>query len=381
MTIVRDCMFPDLITLSPSTTLAEAIRRLMRQPFGFAVVLDNMAPVGLVTEFDLLRWMVAGHDLSKATFKEFTLSIPQTVREDTPCQSLLNIYNNRRFRRFPVLNDENMLSGGITEKQIVSSLPRSELMAHYRVSDIIQGKFPAVSGELPFHEAARLMVAGHRGCLLLSDGEHLLGMVTEGDLLRFRTSPQWQDHAPLSQVPSTTPVTIEPDRNLLYALDLFVRSGHRRIPVVQRDPMTGLPRKLVGLLTQTDFLKQVVSSARTHKAILNPEDINDPAIWFEPFGTHRILALNEKGAAALEVDSTWVGRSIHDLARDPEVWGAITILLHNCGTLDRITLPLRTGGGSAVCTVCRFSLVHTPAGEDRIFWTLHGSESGRRSCG
>ncbi|WP_130472002.1 CBS domain-containing protein [Candidatus Magnetaquicoccus inordinatus] len=381
MTIVRDCMFPDLITLSPSTTLLDAMRRLLRQPFGFAVILDNMAPVGLVTEFDLLRWMVAGHDLAKATFAQFTLSIPQIVREDTPCQSLLNIYNNRRFRRFPVLNDENMLSGGITEKQIVASLPRSELMAHYRVSDIIQSRFPAVSSDLPFQEAARQMVSWHRGCLLLSDGEQLLGMVTEGDLLRFRISADWHADAPLSLVPSSEAITIEPDRNLLYALDLFVRSGHRRIPVVARDALTGVPRKLVGLLTQTDLLKQVVNSARTHKAILNPEDINDPAIWFEPSGGHRILALNEKGAAALELDNSWVGRSVHDLARDPDIWGAITILLHNCGTMDRISLPLRTGSGSAICSICRFSLVHTPTGEDRIFWTLHGSESGRSKCG
>ncbi|MBF0184955.1 MAG: CBS domain-containing protein [Magnetococcales bacterium] len=381
MTIVRECMFADLITLSPTTTLMEAIRRLMRQPFGFAVVLDNMAPVGLVTEFDLLRWMVAGHDLNKATFQHFTLSIPQTVREDTPCQSLLNIYNNRRFRRFPVLNDDNMLSGGITEKQIVASLPRSELMAHYRVSDIIQPRHPAVTSELTFAEAARQMVSWHRGCLLLTDGDSLQGMVTEGDLLRFRLTPEWHPDTPLAKVPSTMPITIEPDRNLLYALDLFVRSGHRRIPVVERDSLTGVPRRLVGLLTQTDLLKQVVNSARTHKAILNPEDINDPAIWFEPSGTHRILALNTKGAAELELDASWVGRSVHDLARDPEIWGAITILLNNCGTMDRITLPLRTGHGAGVCTICRFSLVHTPTGEDRIFWTLHGSESGRSHCG
>ncbi|MEO5340007.1 MAG: CBS domain-containing protein [Magnetococcus sp. MYC-9] len=381
MNSVRECMFPDVVALSPRTTLLEAIRRVTRQPFGFAVVLDNMALVGLMTEYDFLRWMVAGSDIATAIIQDFALSTPQTVREDTPCQALLRIYNNRRFRRFPVLNDENLLSGGITEKQIVRSLPRSELMAHYRVSDIVLPHLPVVAPHLGYWEVARQMVTWHRGCVLVAEGERLLGLVTEGDLLRFRVSTEWHDQARIHQLPLSPPVTIEPERNLLFALDLFVNSGHRRIPVVARNEPSGPDGKLVGLLTQTDLLRQVVESARSHKAVLNPEDINEPAIWFEPGGSHRILALNEKGAKAMELDSRlWAGRSVHDLAVDPEIWGAITILLQNCGTIDRITLPLRTGQGNGLCVACRFSLVHTPTGEDRIFWTLYGMEAGRSSC-
>ena len=381
MNSVRDCMFPNVITLSPSTTLLEAIRRVMRQPFGFAVVLDNMALVGLMTEFDFLRWIVAGHNIAQARIQDFALSVPQTVREETPCQALLHIYNHRRFRRFPVLNEENVLSGGITEKQIVAALPRSELMAHYRVSDVLLPNTPVVAPHLTYQEVAQQMVTWHRGCVLVAEGDKLLGIVTEGDLLRFRLSTAWDEQALVSQLPLSPPVTIHPDRSLLFALNLFVHSGHRRIPVVaQRDKAAG-DGPVIGLLTQTDMLKQVVDSARSHKAVLNPEDINEPAIWFEPGGDHCILALNEKGANALELDATtWIGRSVHDLAVDADIWGALSILLQNCGTIDQIGLPLRTGSGSGVCVTCRFSLVHTPAGEDRIFWTLHDMESGRPSC-
>ncbi|MBF0162315.1 MAG: hypothetical protein HQL88_08500, partial [Magnetococcales bacterium] len=73
-------------------------------------------------------------------------------------------------------------------------------------------------------------------------------------------------------------------------------------------------------------------------------------------------------------------RSVHELAVDPDIWGAITTLLQNCGNIDQISLPLRTGQGNGLCVTCRFSLVHTPTGEDRIFWTLLGMESGRSSC-
>lgn len=381
MNVVRDYMFPDITTLSPTTTLLEAMRRITRQLSGFAIILDNMTLAGLVTEFDFVRWLVEGFDIAQVRIGDLQLSIPQTVHENTPYQALLHLYNHRRFRRFPVLNDDELLSGGITEKQILKFLPRSELMVHYRVTDSMVSNPPEISSDLIFMDVARKMVQWHRGCVLVSENKQLLGMVTEGDLLRFRLTAQWSSDTMVGQWPLSKPLTIEPNRSLLYALDLFIQSGHRRLPVVVKGTKNNPENTLIGLLTQTDLLKQVVDSARSHKAVLNPEDINEPAVWFEPEGNHRILALNEKGAKALELDPTiWVGRSVHDLAIDPSIWEAISILLQSCGTIDRINLPLRSGLGNGMCGSCHFSLVHTPTGKDRIFWTIIGTENDRIKC-
>lgn len=375
MNIVRDCMFPDVSTLSPTATLLEAVRRVLRGGLGFSVVLDNMNLVGLVTEYDFIRWMVNGYDLSKTKIGDLHVSVPQTVHENTPCQSLFNIYTQRRFRRFPVLNDDELLSGGISEKQILRSLPRSKLMAHYLVSDVVVSAPPILDSNQTVMAVARKMVADHRGCVLIQEGETFLGMITEGDLLRFRVDTAWNPEALVKQLPLVKSKTIEPDRNLLFALDFFAKNGHRRVPVVTKEG------QLTGLLTQTDILKQVADSARLHKAVLNPEDIHVPALWFEPDGEHRILALNNKGIEAFELkENDWVGRSVHALSVDPNIWNAISVLLQSCGTINSISLPLRTGEGGSICVSCRFSLVHTPTGEDRIFLTINEMEDGRKIC-
>ncbi len=76
----------------------------------------------------------------------------------------------------------------------------------------------------------------------------------------------------------------------------------------------------------------------------------------------------KKGAEALDLDpETWIGKSITTLAVDQPVWAAISTLLLSCGTIEGINLPLRTGTGNAICVACRFSLIHTPTGADRIF--------------
>ncbi|MBF0272866.1 MAG: CBS domain-containing protein [Magnetococcales bacterium] len=375
MKFVRDCMFPNVVTISPHTTLLEAIRRMTREAAGFAVVLENMNITGLITEYDCVKWMIHGIQPETARVGDLSVSLPQIVHETTLCQELIQIYYRRRFRRFPVLNEDEMLSGGITEKQILRAFPRSNLLAHYRVADMIASDLPAVTPDVAFWEIARQIAQRHRGCVLVREGDRFLGMITEGDILRFRISPEWNPDSLAASLAHARLASIEPERDLLYALDLFTRTGHRRMPVVTAEG------RLVGLLTQTDLLRQVAHSTRSRQAILNPEDIAEPALWFEPHGDHRILAVNEKGAKVMEIDpAAWVGRSVSELAQDPMVWGAIATLLVNSGHINQINLPLRTGSGSGVCLSCRFKLVHTPAGEDRIFWAMATPENGRDSC-
>ncbi len=181
-----------------------------------------------------------------------------------------------------------MLSGGITEKQILAALPRSNLMAHYLVDDMVVSDPPAVPPDMSFMEVAKRMISWHRGCVLVMEEDNYIGMITEGDMLRYRVDPKWHPELSASQMASSGANTISQQADLLQARDLFIQTKHRRMPVVDQKG------KVIGLLTQTDLLRQVADSARSHQAVLNPEDINDPAIWFSPDDDHIILAMNEK---------------------------------------------------------------------------------------
>lgn len=374
MIIVRDCMFRNIATFSPNTTLMEAIRTLTRQVPGFAVVLERMGLVGLVTEYDMIQWIDKGLDLENTQLGQLSLSSPHVIHENTPCQDFLRLFNQRKIRRFPVLNEDGILSGGVMEKQILSSLPRSNLLAHYRVSDLIPSPPPLVATSLSYSEVTKKMVKWHRGCVLVMEGETLVGIITEGDLLRTRLREDWSPQLSVQTFMHPKPVTIESDRDLLYAMDFFRTVGHRRLAVVDGQG------KVKGLLTQTDLLKQMVHSARSRQAVLNPEDIADPAFWFDPLPDHPLLACNEKGAELLELTPEHVGRSIRPLAEDPELWEAISVVLRNSGSLGPLQLPLRTTTGRRICLRCRFSLIPTPTGEDRIFCAVLTLESGNPEC-
>lgn len=99
------------------------------------------------------------------------------------------------------------------------------------------------------YEAIKLMKANKVNSLVVREGNKLLGMVTDGDFVRhIILSKLDPEKVPIKQIMTTNLVTIEPEDNILDAMNLMTKENLRHLPVINRD-------KLVGLLTVKDVLK------------------------------------------------------------------------------------------------------------------------------
>ena len=96
-------------------------------------------------------------------------------------------------------------------------------------------------------EAAQLMRDEHIGSLPITDGDTLLGMITDRDITT-RVVADAADLATTSveDVYSQDLVSVEPDKDLEEALGLMARHQVRRLPVVQDG-------RLVGIIAQADI--------------------------------------------------------------------------------------------------------------------------------
>jgi CBS domain-containing protein len=96
-------------------------------------------------------------------------------------------------------------------------------------------------------EAARLMRDEHIGSLPITDGDTLVGMITDRDITT-RVVAEAADLATTSvgDVYSQDLVSIEPDKDLEEALGLMARHQVRRLPVVEDG-------RLVGIVAQADI--------------------------------------------------------------------------------------------------------------------------------
>lgn len=125
--------------------------------------------------------------------KDYMTSSPQTL---TPDQTLLDadlLIRRSGVRHLPIVTDDRLV-GLLTERDvrryapsILDSTPEeyNRIFENTLVGKVMTKEVTTIAPEAPLAEAATLMVAQHRGCLPVMDGERLVGIITRRDLLKF----------------------------------------------------------------------------------------------------------------------------------------------------------------------------------------------------
>jgi citrate synthase len=118
---VADVMTRDVLTASPSDTVAETCARMLERPggkVGSAVVTDGERAVGILTERDLVRAVAAGADLSTAKVSEWMTPDPDTVPSNMDINSAYVGLVEHNYRHFPV-SDGGRLVGIISMRDMM----------------------------------------------------------------------------------------------------------------------------------------------------------------------------------------------------------------------------------------------------------------------
>ena len=102
-------------------------------------------------------------------------------------------------------------------------------------------------------EAVRQMTETHTGCVCVVEGEILVGIFTERDLLRIVQGKIDTETTPVGQVMTEKPVTLRPRHGIAHALNQMSEGGFRHIPLVD-----GLGRP-VGIVAMRDIVSFIVS--------------------------------------------------------------------------------------------------------------------------
>jgi CBS domain-containing protein len=108
-----------------------------------------------------------------------------------------------------------------------------------RARDEMSTDLLTVEATLPLAEVAERMVAREVGAVLVLDGEHLAGIMTERDVLRA-VARGIRDDAVVSDWMTREPETIGPDETTEHAATLMMHGGFRHLPVVESGEVVGI---------------------------------------------------------------------------------------------------------------------------------------------
>lgn len=110
------------------------------------------------------------------------------------------------------------------------------------VPDIVsEQKIELLPASTTVRAAARNMAERHIGAVLIGEGDRLMGIFTERDLLiRVVARGLDPDATPLTAVMTPDPDTVGPDDLASLALERMRTSGYRHVPVVEDGKVVGI---------------------------------------------------------------------------------------------------------------------------------------------
>ena len=117
-----------------------------------------------------------------------------TVSPHTSVPEALRLMRDKRIRRLPVLDSHGKLLGIVSDKDLLHAQPSQattlsvweipELLAKITVEQVMSRDVVKVSEDTPLEEAARIMADRRIGGLLVLRGDDLVGIITETDLFK-----------------------------------------------------------------------------------------------------------------------------------------------------------------------------------------------------
>ena len=124
----RDIMQKPVVAATALASLRDVATQLVQNEFsGMPVADPDGRVIGVVTESDIVRTLIAGKRLESLTAREVMTGTPITVEVETPIEDVMKQLEENRIVRVPV-TDHNKLVGIISRRDIIRAILEPEFI-------------------------------------------------------------------------------------------------------------------------------------------------------------------------------------------------------------------------------------------------------------
>ncbi|MEM1589985.1 MAG: CBS domain-containing protein [Candidatus Bathyarchaeia archaeon] len=135
------------------------------------------------------------------------------------------------------------------------------------VRDIMVTDVVTVEPNVNIRSAVGVMNDFEIGCLVVVENGHVVGIVTERDVLkRVIVDGRNPEETTVREVMSKPPITISPEADLETAIAIMFKHKIKKLPVVENG-------KLVGLITFTDLVRAQPALIQTIRRLMETHEI------------------------------------------------------------------------------------------------------------
>jgi len=297
---VRDLMSREVRAVSPDAPIADAVEILIGQAYrGLPVVDGERRVVGILTDGDVLARLdlpAAGVQTtlttaevsrelealrrSGKTVRDLMVSPVVTITAGAAVADAVSLMTERGIKRLPVVDQHGRLVGMISRLDVLRALaqppmrelpaPAAQPGARARVGDVMRSSVLTVRSDAPINKVVDLLLsAAARRVVVVGDGQQVVGIITDGDLLSRADAAERPGLLQMfirqvagareatidlgkrsaGDVMTPNPFTVTAETPLLDALRLLLQHKIKWLPVVEADG------SLVGLVGRAEILE------------------------------------------------------------------------------------------------------------------------------
>lgn len=240
-------------TVVPNTPLREVLK-LMASNEGYVIVSDDgKKPVGVVSERDVIRALASGVS-PDAPVSSIMVTRVLTVPDKAPLTTVRRVMAENGLRHIVVVR-EDAIAGYVSardifgERLLVEDVDTRRKLSAKAVKEVMKSPPVTLYPQATLADAARTMAEKNIGFVVLTEGDRLVGVVSERDVVKALASGM-PLNTPLEKIATKRVITIEPDKSVVEAADLMAENKIRHLVVAERGRAVGVVslRDLVRLL-------------------------------------------------------------------------------------------------------------------------------------
>jgi CBS domain-containing protein len=139
MPSVKDIMTKDVVTIESNRTAFDAAKVMAEKELGCVIVVVQAFPVGIITERDIVRRIVAKRASFDTKVTDVMTKTLITVEPETSIREAARIMSSNKIRRLPVLK-QNKLVGIVVASDFVRNVGKKTTTEE--ILDAL-GRYPA----------------------------------------------------------------------------------------------------------------------------------------------------------------------------------------------------------------------------------------------
>jgi len=246
---VGDVMSEEVATICPDEIVISAAKIMSEKKISCLIVVDQENVAGIITETDVLRRVgEKGKDIYHAKLSRIMSSPVESVPPDLSVLEASKIMGVKHIKRLPILKDDKLI-GVVTQTDLVRALTSYGLWRD--ISEIMSRNISGIQRNASVAEAAELMTSLKISCIIVMDGDDVVGILTEKDLLGRVVALQRDPANTRVQDVMSFPVKSVPPAFSVFSASKAMEEMNIRRLVIMKD------KHLCGVITQTDIFMAV----------------------------------------------------------------------------------------------------------------------------